>query len=400
MILRGKGGRKAGPFPLLFLLTILASTARGIDLQKVNNRILTLTPLMIDPLRLPPFLDRSVLKIFLSVENLPPLKPRYFRDGSQVPIAFYKKIQQTMALNEIRPRVHVSFALVVKPTSLRSLPSYNPIYESPEEAREGDLDRNLYSVITPGTPVAIVHTTSDGNWAFVLSTYNPGWVPMKDLVSLSHRELQAYVNHSPFVVVTAPHSPVFSSPLEGNIPLFTLPMGTRLPLKGTQKKFYRVLLPSHHSSPPWRAFYIPRRLAARGYLPFQGETLINLATNLLGETYSWGGKGGVDCSLLVREIFATTGIILPRNSSQQAEIGKTLWTQSHPESLEEVLQKASPGKTLLFLQGHVMVYVGREGSKFKVIHSLYSWQGKEIKRVVITSLEPFKTRVVKVTTIP
>ena len=397
MTLGGKG-HFTGLFPLLFLSLALTSPARGIDLQKINNRILTLTPLMTNPLNLPHAMDRSVLMIFLSVETLPPLQPRYFQDGTQVPLNFYQEIQRKMALEEIPPRVPITFALVTHPTLLRGLPTDKPLFKSTEEAQKGDLDRNLYSLLPPGTPVAMAHTTTDGKWAFVLSTHNPGWVTIKDLMPLSLQGLQNYVNHHPFVVITAPHAPIFSSPLEGSLPLFTLPMGTRLPLVGSQRRFYRVLLPS--PSPPWRAFYIPRRLATRGYLPFQKETLLHQAINLLGEPYSWGGKEGVDCSLLVREVFATTGVLLPRNSSQQAGVGTTLWTPSHQQSLEEVLEKAPPGRTLLFLPGHVMIYAGREGENFKVIHSLYSWQGKEVKRVVITPLKPFKTTVIKAITIP
>ena len=399
-MVKGWRRRRLGGLLLLSCLLILPITSRGTTLEQINHRILTLTPLMIDPLNLPTAMDRDVLMIFLAVEQLPPLQPRYFKDGSPVPLSFYRDLKRDMALDRVSSSVPLTPALVIRPTLLRGLPTDEALFESPEQARSGEIDLNLYSLLPPGTPLALAHTTRDGRWAFALSTYNPGWVSTKDLVTTSWENLKGYVKHRPFVVVTAPHCPVFSSPLKGNTPVFTVPMGTRLPLTGVTMGFYRVLLPSPSSPRPWRTAYIPGRLAVRGYLPFNGETIVDQATNFLGEPYSWGGRKGVDCSLLVREVFATTGVILPRNSAQQGNIGEILWTPDSKETLYEALIEAPPGRTLLFLQGHVMIYLGRKDGEFKVIHSLHTWQGQEINGVVITPLDPFKDRVIRAVIVP
>lgn len=54
--------------------------------------------------------------------------------------------------------------------------------------------------------------------------------------------------------------------------------------------------------------------------------LIDTAYLFLNSPYLWGGKSpmGIDCSGFVQTVFKLTGIELPRDAYQQAEIGETL----------------------------------------------------------------------------
>ena len=394
---RGERGLIPGLFLLLFLQLSLPAWAT--NLSGINRHILALTPLMTDPLSLSPTMEKGVLMILLEGAEIPGRERLYFADGTSVPPTFFQELKKNMALDQIPQEIRLVPALVVRPTLSRELPTEEALFKSPQEARERAIDLNISTAIPPGTPLVIAHTSRDGLWAFILSTYNPGWVPIQDLVTTTWEEMRAYATHTPFAVITVAHCPVFSSPWQG-IPIFTLPMGTRVPLVGSRKGFYRILLPVASGPRTWKEFYIPIRLASRGYLPFQENTLVEQAYSFLGEPYSWGGKNGVDCSLLVREVFATTGILLPRNSAQQAQVGTTIWRPSWGEDVKRVLEKAPLGRTLIFLPKHVMILAGKAGGEFQVLHSLYSWQGEKVERVVFTPLEPFLKRIVRITTIP
>ncbi len=389
-------GLSTGLFLLLFFF-FHTLPARGIDLARLNRHILTLTPLMTDPLSLPSSIDRDIIMIFAGSLKLP--QDLYFRDGTPVPPSFFKNLEENMALEKMPQEVTLTPALVTQPTLARCLPTEEALFKSPQEAKEGDIDVNLSTSIPPGTPLVVVHTTRDSQWALTLSTYNPGWVPVRDLVTTTWEDMRAYATYTPFAVITVAHCPVFSSILKG-VPIFTLPMGTRVPLVGSKRGLFKILLPVAGGPRTWKEFYIPRRLANRGYLPFREETLTEQAYGFLGEPYSWGGKDGVDCSLLVREVFATTGVILPRNSFQQARVGTIIWTPESREDLDQALWNTPKGRTLIFLKGHVMIYMGRENGEPQGLHSLYSWQGEKVERVVLTPLEPFKEKIVRVITIP
>ncbi|MBD5180436.1 MAG: C40 family peptidase [Bacteroidales bacterium] len=58
------------------------------------------------------------------------------------------------------------------------------------------------------------------------------------------------------------------------------------------------------------------------------DKIISMARALMGVAYLWGGTttAGMDCSGLVKICYLNQGIILPRDASQQAMVGKPLGT--------------------------------------------------------------------------
>jgi hypothetical protein len=56
------------------------------------------------------------------------------------------------------------------------------------------------------------------------------------------------------------------------------------------------------------------------------DSAAQLATNLLGSPYLWGGRTimGIDCSGLIVNIFKILGIYLPRDASEQIAYGETV----------------------------------------------------------------------------
>lgn len=56
---------------------------------------------------------------------------------------------------------------------------------------------------------------------------------------------------------------------------------------------------------------------------YDAQTIIHLAKEFLNAPYLWGGKSilGIDCSGLTQLVFAIGGYLLPRNASQQVQLG-------------------------------------------------------------------------------
>jgi hypothetical protein len=97
-------------------------------------------------------------------------------------------------------------------------------------------------------------------------------------------------------------------------------------------------------------------------------------------------------------VFATTGVFLPRNSSAQAEAGVLLGgfekRAADQEKMEILSGKAAGGVTLIYMDGHIMLFLGMYEGKPYVIHDIWGYrergrQGDEtriISRVSVTGL--------------
>lgn len=83
------------------------------------------------------------------------------------------------------------------------------------------------------------------------------------------------------------------------------------------------------------------------------------AQQFIGAPYVWGGKTveGIDCSGLTQTSFARSGILLPRDADQQANVGRLVATRYFREAL-------LPGDLLFFVSPkrgnvhHVAIYMG------------------------------------------
>lgn len=90
--------------------------------------------------------------------------------------------------------------------------------------------------------------------------------------------------------------------------------------------------------------------------------IINAALNYFNAPYLWGGRTplGIDCSGLSQIVYKIAGINIPRDASQQAEVG------THFSFVEE----AQPGDLAFFdnKEGNI-THVGIIWEKNKIIHS-------------------------------
>jgi hypothetical protein len=112
--------------------------------------------------------------------------------------------------------------------------------------------------------------------------------------------------------------------------------------------------------------------------------------------YGWGGMYGQrDCSSMLRDMYAPFGIWLPRNSSQQAKVGKiiNLENLTDDEKIAIIKNQAVPFQTLLYKEGHIVLYVGTFENEIVVFHNTWGIKTKkdDIEGRVVVGKTVFST---------
>ena len=98
--------------------------------------------------------------------------------------------------------------------------------------------------------------------------------------------------------------------------------------------------------------------------------------------YGWGGLlDNRDCSMFLRDLFLPFGVFLPRNSKDQAAIEKKGYVDLSKFSIEEKLDylkhNAVAFGTLLYMRGHVLLYVGQKDGEPLVLHDVWGFAYNE-----------------------
>lgn len=315
------------------------------------------------------------------------LGKRVLPDG-QLPDALLARL--TAEVEQLAPtdEIHV----VHRGTAIRCLATTTPIYE---KAWDQAFDQMQCSRLHPGEPVRVLGR-GKRLW-YVWASYTDGWVDPSALTPpLTRPQVKAYLRPARQAVVTADRLPLWTT-ATGNQLQGLVRMGLHLPLLGQQRGRLKVLAPTATGvGPAW----IDRAGASVGRSPLTRAALLRRAFQLLNSTYGWGGVGGTrDCSRLMMDLFDTFGLRLPRNSWNQSQSGvrqvdvKDLDDAAKAQAIE---QAGRAGVVLLYLPGHIMLYLGRDGQRLYALHQFSGYlvpcQGggetmNRVNRAAVTTLE-------------
>ena len=318
--------------------------------------------------------------------------------GWQVGGSFFREMEKAMDLDRLPEAIPPRFGIISKYTHQRVFPTKTKIY-----AKRGDIDFDELqnSALDMGTPVVIANESGDGKWFYVIDEMSEGWIEKTNVALVSAEEMELFLNPERFVVVTAPKAGIYIN--EGMTDYHEYARtGVCLPLKeSTSSNAVEVVIPLRDktgASSLGRGF-IRKADVHVDYLPYTPRTIIEGAFALLNEPYGWGGMyGEQDCSRYIQEVFATVGIHFPRNSSKQAQVGTLLAEFDDKTKKEEkeraIIEKASGGTSLLYMRGHIMIYLGSTAGKAYAIHDTWgyrqnTWRGdivRVIDRVAVTDL--------------
>jgi len=328
---------------------------------------------------------------------------RYGKSGIPLGDFFWDKLKNNLSQGSIKESGRMFYALVVKRTDIRVFPTDELSLSTPNHY---EFDRFQHSSISPGSPIGIYHFSQDQEWAYVQTRFIRGWIRIHDLgIAKERSEVVDDEEAKNLLVITGNFVTVFVDQ-SFHQSIFVAQMGDSFPLLSIPGKIkmanacYVIHIPwrEDNGQLTFRKGYIRTDEDVHpGFLPYTQENVARQAFKMLNHPYGWGDRlGGRDCSRFIMDLFKTFGILMPRNSKEQATIGAVLGLVEGKTEKEKqkLLDQSTPLATILRLPGHIMLYLGKDKGKHYVIHSIWGIQksGKtgptveKIGKVVVSDL--------------
>jgi len=191
-----------------------------------------------------------------------------------------------------------------------------------------------------GTPLKIYK--KKGGW-FMVQTPDDyiGWLDDDGFSQMNKVEFDIW-NNSEKIIVTNKFGFSSSGKDENSVPVSDLVAGNILKFKNVDDSFTEV------EYPDGRIAFIPSKHVQNYHswlksLEINQKNLISTAKSFMGLPYLWGGTSakGVDCSGFTKTIYFLNGVLLPRDASQQVNVGELVDTEN---GFDNIL----PGDLLFF----------------------------------------------------
>jgi cell wall-associated NlpC family hydrolase len=348
-----------------------------------NERLMRLDPSMRDIERLPATLADSQVRELIANLSRRPDGALYDSDGAEISAAQLDALEANVNLAALTHARPTRYGMVVQRAALRTFPTRLRAFSSRGNT---NIDRFQESALFPGAPVAIAHTSADGEWWFVLSTSYAAWIERRHVAEGSAQAIFAYGRKTPYLVVTGATARTVFTPEQPCVSELQLDMGVRVPLldRWPADKPVNGQHPyaAHVIELPMRAAdgslqftpaLLPRTAGvSRDYLPLNRANLLRQSFKFLGERYGWGHSYNArDCSGFVSEVYRGFGVQLPRNTRDQAvspALNRIAFTEVDDHATRLAVLGTLQVGDLIYIPGHVMMVIGRDRGMPYVIH--------------------------------
>lgn len=381
-------------------------------IEAQNARLRASDPTWHDIEALPQTLDAEQVKTWVDARSQRPQQTLYDEAGKQGNERQIDRLVAALDLGAIPQTQITRFGLVVRRASLRTFPTHLRVFTAPDDT---DIDRFQETALFPGTPVVIAHVSRDRKWWFVVSPLYTGWIERSAVAEGTRDDVFGYVHRTPTLTVTDAKVRTVYTPGAPALSELELDMGTRVPhltavpptaVINGQLAYaaWPVQLPvrTEDGQLAFSPALIPRNAdVAREPLPLTRANILRQAFKFLGERYGWGhAYDARDCSGFTSEIYRSFGVLLPRNTSQQAvspALDRIAFNPSDADAKRIGAVSQLAVGDMVYIPGHVMVVLGHVGALTYVIHDTAggSWLGPDGKRVAarlngvsVTPLEP------------
>lgn len=298
-------------------------------------------------------------------QNKPENKIGYGVNFHPYSIAWIQRIAKNMQVSQFSQLSYQAKnrGIAIDNLHARLLPTEDVHFYNPKAAGEGyPFDNLQMSSIWVGTPVYILGQSQDRNWLLVLTPDFLVWVKANGIARVSDSFVNQWQTQGKknLAAITQTQTPLKD---ESGHYLYPAYVGSVFPAEVTGSSL-RMMMPVADSQGNAVIKYskVPGDVATAMPLKATPKNFSRIIRVLVGRPYGWGNLYFYnDCSAELKSLFTPFGIWLPRQSSDQAQAGKMvdLSSSSKEQRLAYLLEKGHPFMTLVYIGGHVILYVGK-----------------------------------------
>lgn len=246
----------------------------------------------------------------------------------------------------------------------RALPTNDPAFSQFTLPGQGyPFDNLQLSAIWAGTPIYVIGVTKDKSWSLVLTPSLIAWVQSSAIAIASDEFIKKWhdtAKHS-LAAITKTKTSIVSKHRHF---LFTSYIGASFPAINRNGKHLTLLVPQkdRRNHAVIETAVVANTNASIMPLTATRQHFAMLMHSLIGRPYGWGGIYFYnDCSQETKSLFTPFAIWLPRHSSTQVTAGQEV-NKSHlpiKQRINYLLQNGHPFMTIIYLGGHVILYIGK-----------------------------------------
>jgi len=315
----------------------------------------------------------------------------YHSDGTSIAKSWYKK--QIKNSNFSNSDTLSLPAVTIKHTNLRLYPSSDGIYYDPKRTGEGfPFDYSQNSSVHINTPLAVSHYSVDKQWVYSQTSFASGWIKAEDIAFVTSNFQTQFRNNDYSITVK---DNLNLSDDNGHISLVKI--GSIFPIDPETKKYLIAKKDEKGYAYLSKVTVNDIDIIAHKPIKFNQYNIAYISKQLVGEPYGWGGGYETrDCSALTKDFFAPFGIYLSRNSRQQANNGNefiSLKGLNAKRKQETILANAKPFRSMLFVPGHITLYLGERKGEPIILHNYWGVRLKDgskkvLARAIISTTKP------------
>ena len=310
----------------------------------------------------------------------------YFESTEKATQEDYDKIIENTQNPDAKKEQKALYAIATKRTELRTFPSNIAIWDDPLDS---DLDYQYLASIRVNEPVVITSKSKDGNYYLAKSICCSGWIPADSVAICKDKDewISAWdIKNENALIVWGDKVFTETSISGAETSDLMLTMGTVLELKKdvnpnelidnrSAYNNYAVWVPVRNADGTYSkklTLISEHQKVNAGFLPLTKANISKVVFTALGNTYGWGGSlNSDDCSGYMRNVYKCFGMELARNTTWQSSMPMAKVDMQYMAKEEKIKYfDTLPFGTILYFNGHEMMYLGERNGKYYVISSV------------------------------